>query len=336
LLFHRLAAIAMSLDQMQDGCRNGWGQAPDRAIEHPAPRDFKLPTISPSDPAGVAVQLFVAVGYHRIQAMEEPARGGEVEGVHRLRTATRRLRSDLRTVQSLLDPGWADSLGGELKWLGGLLGAVRDLDVLSARLAKAAGDTAPALTPLFDAFTERHDQATTALRDGLRSSRYTELVARLAEAAERTPLADEAAEPCRTALPPLAERAWDRLKRPARRIVADSPDEDLHEVRKRAKRARYAAEAVSVALGHPDSEDASRFARRATDLQDVLGEHQDAVVACGEIQKVVEAHCDNGPFSFAAGRLLERQAVAADAARQDFFNVWDRLDRKKHRRWLKK
>src|SRR5262249_1607035 len=163
-----------------------------------------------------------------------------------------------------------------------LLGAVRDLDVLRTRLAKSAGDTESALAPLFDSLAERHDHATIALRDGLRSPRYVELIARLAEAAERAPLTDEAAEPCRTALPPLVDDAWDRLKRPARRIVADSPDEDLHEVRKRAKRARYAAEAVSIALGEPGSEDASRFARRATDLQDVLGEHQDAVVACGE------------------------------------------------------
>ncbi len=321
----------MQHNDTRHGGRNGTGSTlGSRPI-----REFKVPAISSSDPAAVAVQLFLVVGYHRLRAMEEPARQGEVEGVHRLRTATRRLRSDLRTFRGLLEAGWAEPIESELKWLGELLGGVRDLDVLQSRLAQAAGESAGTLAPLFDSLAQRHTQASSALHSGLLSPRYARLIERLADAAERPALGDDAQEPCRTALPPLVGKAWVRLKKPARRIVADSPDEDLHEVRKRAKRARYAAESVAVALDESVADAAARFARRATALQDILGEHQDAVVACAEIQRVAEAHPHAGPFNFAAGRLMEKQAVAADAARGEFFKAWDRLDRKKNRRWFK-
>jgi CHAD domain-containing protein len=47
----------------------------------------------------------------------------------------------------------------------------------------------------------------------------------------------------------------------------------LHEIRKRAKRARYAAELAAAGI----EVDAGRLAKRLADMQDVLGELQDAV-----------------------------------------------------------
>jgi hypothetical protein len=70
-------------------------------------------------------------------------------------------------------------------------------------------------------------------------------------------------------------------------------------------------------------------------VQDVLGEHQDAIVACQEINRLVAERPHDGPFNLAAGRLLERQEQAAGAARSQFFEVWAKLDRKKNVRWLK-
>jgi CHAD domain-containing protein len=327
--------MATSTESKRRGTARGGGNGRGASPADGRPSEFTPPPIAPDDPTAVAVQVAIASGYHRLRANEPAARAGEVEGVHRLRTATRRLRSDLRTVGDLLDADRLEDLEAELKWLGERLGAVRDLDVLRARLESSAGDDAAALGPLFEALDRRHAEASTALREALCSDRYGRLTARLAEAADSPPLSDDAWEPCRDALPPLAEATWRKLRKSARRLCPDSPDDDFHEARKRAKRARYAAEAVAVALDPRAAKAASRFAKRATDVQDVLGEHQDATVACAEIWRAATSHPHGGPFNFAAGRLLERQAAAALDSRQKFFKVWDRFDRPRYRRWLK-
>jgi CHAD domain-containing protein len=291
--------------------------------------------VGPDEPAAHAIQAALADGLDRVGANDEPARRGEVEGVHRLRTSSRRLRSALRAFEGMVEPDWAGRLEAELKWIAGLLGAVRDLDVKKERLRLAAGESVEALGPLFTSLTERHTRASEALREALHGERYRALIERLAEAARSPALRDDAWAPCRTALPPLVAAAWSRLKKYGRALTPEDPDEEYHEVRKRAKRARYTAEAVASALGPDHTRDAERFARRAHDVQDVLGEHQDAIVACEEINGLVADHPHDGPFNLAAGRLLERQEHTAGAARVRFFEVWDRLDRKKVVRWLK-
>ncbi len=86
----------------------------------------------------------------------------DAEAVHKARVATRRLRSDLRTFRPILDQGWSEPLRTELKWLGSLLGAVRDADVLLEELGQKA-----ARLPV-----DRHASAT-ALRERLRGARGT-------------------------------------------------------------------------------------------------------------------------------------------------------------------
>jgi CHAD domain-containing protein len=291
--------------------------------------------VAPDEPAGRAIQATLADGLGRLRASAEPARRGEVEGVHRLRTTTRRLRSALLAFEGLIEPDWAKPLEAALKWIAGLLGAVRDLDVLTERLRRAAGESAEPLGPLFASLAERHAQASETLREALRGERYQRLIDHLAESADRPALLEDACEPSRTALPPLVAAAWSRLRKCGRGLSPEDPDEDFHEVRKRAKRARYTVEAVAGALGEDRAKDARRFTRLVTDVQDVLGEHQDAIVACQEINRLVADRPNDGPFNLAAGRLLERQEHAATEARARFFEVWEKLDRKKVVRWFK-
>jgi len=169
----------------------------------------------------------------------------------------------------------------------------------------------------------------------LEGGRCRDLLERVAEAADHASLRDEAWDPCRSALPPLARHAWKRLRSAGRALDLGNSDEDYHEVRKRAKHARYSAECLGPALDPDSANAARRFARRCHDVQDILGEHQDAIVACREIRRIASGHASDGPFNLAAGRLLERRATAADAARSAFFKAWHRLDRPKNVRWMK-
>jgi CHAD domain-containing protein len=259
---------------------------------------------------------------------------GEMEPLHQMRVGTRRLRSDLRTFRKLLDPEWVRTIRAELKWLGAALGDVRDLDVLLARLHENAGDLEPHLAGLFDELEDRREVARERLLGALRGPRYVNLLDRLVEAAAAPPLTRAADVAAKHALPRLARRSWRKVAQPGRALRDKSPNEDFHEVRKGAKQARYAAEAVAPALGKKAGRQAKAFAKRAADVQDVLGELQDAVVAQETINRFVESEERPGPVNFAAGRLLEREHAAGAAARRDFHRAWRRLDRGKQRRWM--
>jgi CHAD domain-containing protein len=274
----------------------------------------------------------------RIQSNDPDARRGDGEGIHRLRTSTRRLRSELRAFCNLVDPQWREPLQAELKWLAGVLGQVRDLDVLLARLRGAAVKAGESdlrdLDPLLDELEARHARALSTMQEALQSDRYHKLLVALERAIAHPAIAEEAWESCRTAAPPLVAAAWRRLKKPARGLKPSGLDADFHEVRKRAKRARYTAELIAPALGRRAAKGARRFIRLVTQVQDTLGEHQDAIVAQREIQSGLAAHPREEPFTQAARVLLESQRDAAKAARTAFFEVWDQLDRKKNRRWF--
>jgi CHAD domain-containing protein len=103
-----------------------------------------------------------------------------------------------------------------------------------------------------------------------------------------------------------------RLRKAVRELGPESPDEEMHAVRIKVKRARYAAELSG----------ARAYVTAAKELQDVLGEHQDAVVA----QERLRALADRLPAaSVAAGRLIERERVRADRGRDEWQAAWKRL-----------
>jgi CHAD domain-containing protein len=102
----------------------------------------------------------------------------------------------------------------------------------------------------------------------------------------------------------------------------------LHEVRIRAKRLRYACEAVAPVVGKP----AASLARAAADLQGVLGDFHDAVVA----EAWLRAASADAPAAqaVAAGQLIARQRDEAAHCRATWHHSWKRLRHKKLRAWL--
>lgn len=244
------------------------------------------------------------------------------EGVHQARVATRRLRSDLRTFRAVLDPEWAAGLREELGWLGGVLGAARDADVLLDRLTtraqalpEASADGAAELTA---ALEQRRIETHATLLDVVRGDRYLDLIERLIEAVQ-TPalLASRADRAAAKALPPLVERAWRALERKVRSLSHPPTNEELHMVRILAKRCRYAAEACAPSLGKRTH----RLAVAARNVQDVLGELNDAVVAEKWLRDWT-AHTDSISGAFAAGELAALERAAAKQARSQWPRAW--------------
>jgi CHAD domain-containing protein len=253
----------------------------------------------------------------------------DADPVHDARVATRRLRSDLKTLEPYLSP--VEGLRTELGWLGGLLGEVRDLDVLIERMrAQIAelpdADQAAAAAILGRLDDDRHRRRGELL-DGLGSGRYLALVDELIEATRRPPVADPSDDRrARSVLRRVTRKAWRRTARSVDRLGRSSPDAALHEVRKRAKRARYAAELGRDVFGKR----AMRLAERLADVQDGLGEVQDTVVA----EERLRALRLSSGSAFVAGMLACGERAARADARDRWPRLWKAARAKRLRRWF--
>jgi CHAD domain-containing protein len=249
--------------------------------------------------AGVGEQLRFLLGrsLHELESQDPGVRLGEdPEALHRFRVATRRARGVIRSTAPLSDGALAP-LDAELKWLTGLLGPVRDLDVLLERLqieARGLAVDRKGGEQIVAMLQEAREEARDVLLAGLGSARYMRLLASFEAAPAALGQIDEAAR-----LEPLGAAAFAKLRKTADRLAEEPSGEELHALRVRGKRARYAAELA----GLDGDARIARFVRAARDLQDVLGEHQDAVVAEQWIRTVSHRFST----ATAAGRLIERE-----------------------------
>jgi len=294
-----------------------------------APPDVAPVEASPNEPAVRAVQAALSAGLGRLIANDPPTRLGDVEGLHQMRVATRRLRSDLRTFRPLLDRTWAAGLSDELRWLGDRLGAVRDPDVQLGNLGSLATDLRPGIDPYLERLRDRRATGREALLEALTSERYVALLDRLVDAVRDPLVADKAQRPIERALPKLVRRAWRRLKRAGEAIGPDDRDDEYHAVRIKAKRLRYAAEAIGPSLGDR-APGLRRVAMAAADLQDLLGAMHDAVVTRSDLEASL-GETNHRKYAFAAGRLVERLGTSAREGRRRYPKAWRRVGR----RWRK-
>ena len=280
--------------------------------------------ILPRSGAGISfrdvVRFAIGSGASRLIANDPVARiGSDPEAIHQARVATRRLRSDLKTLEPLMDRTAVTKMRDELRWVSELLGSVRDTDVLIARVEETGrqlclepGATSAIVTELEQDRRRSHRE----LVDALASGRYVALVRELIAASEAPPLAQEL-DGDRRAGPKvrkLIRKSWRRVPRAVKRLQTNPNDTALHEIRKRAKRARYAAELAAAAL----EVDTGRWAKRLEQMQDVLGELQDAVVADERLAALVRDARITGRAAFAAGKL----ACAMDQARSHARDRW--------------
>jgi CHAD domain-containing protein len=258
--------------------------------------------------------------------------GDDIEAVHQARVATRRLRSDLRTFRSLLDPEWNADLRRELGWLGAELGNVRDLDVLGDRLRdelrRLPDEDASQGPKLMDRVRSEREAARAELASAMREPRYLALLDRVvAAASEPAVLPEVAASMARDVMGGLMEGPWGHLEHVCRELGPQSVDADLHEARIRSKRARYAAETLIPVFGKP----ARRFAARAEGLQTILGEHQDVVMMVAWLRG--QAGGTTARVAFAAGELAGDLNRAQEDARRAWPKAWKALRSKKLRFW---
>jgi CHAD domain-containing protein len=240
------------------------------------------------------LRFLLGVQLRELEAHDPGVRLGEdPEDVHKARVATRRTRALIRATRPLLGEV-LKPLGEELKWLGGVLGPVRDLDVLIDHLAGEVaqlGADEPAGQLLLDGLQAERDAARKRLLEALDSERYPAVLGAFESAIETLPPLEGSG-----AADQIARDEFRRLKKAADALPKNPTDDELHEIRIDAKRARYAAELAALGGGKA----AGRAVEALKRVQDTIGEHQDAAVAEARLRKLARAKS-----GIAAGRLIE-------------------------------
>ncbi|WP_298460480.1 CYTH and CHAD domain-containing protein [uncultured Cellulomonas sp.] len=318
--------------------------ADDGAVGHGAapvnPRPVRAGRWRRSSPAGDVALAHIGAQVDQIRALDLPVRLDAPGAVHAMRVASRRLRSALRTYEPLLRAHRTRPLGIELRWLAGVLGQARDAEVMRDRVVGSTeqhgsadlddGARDEVRGELDATYRAAHDDVLAQL-DG---ERYRELLAALTGFMADPPLRGRARRPAGDVLPRLVGRSERRVRRTMRAAhAADDAarrEELLHDARKAAKRARYAAESAAPVFGR----DARRLAAAMEAVQEHLGDHLDSLNTRARLTELA-SRTPRPSTAFALGRLHAQEEVRAEqsAARADA--AWRAAKKERLRRWLR-
>jgi len=287
-------------------------------------------------PAGDLALRYLFEHRSRLHDADRRMRSGDPEGVHDVRVASRRLRSALATYRTLFEPGSVDGLRGELKWIGGQLGQARDAEVLRERLLTEAADASPARDGAAAIIDEELSATQRAGREAalaaVGSTRYFHLLDALDELIAEPPFTPLSGRRADKVVPHLLKRDRAKVARLAQEaLAATSPDERdhaLHEARKAAKRLRYAAESATPLAPRRGR----RLARASMALQDLLGEHQDSVVARLFLEQLAASGI-SVETAFTLGQLHGLEQERAHNTERAFPDAWRRVPRVRPKRW---
>jgi CHAD domain-containing protein len=264
-----------------------------------------------------AVLAYAIEQQRAILAGDVALRRGNDAAVHQTRVAVRRFRSMLSSYSALFEEHATQRLDEQLRWYAGLLGEVRERQVLRRRLL-ARIDELPATLVIgavkvgMDTELAREQaERWVSLSEALVGPRYLGLLAELWRWTA-APIWSKKAGRGAAYLEQLARRAARKARRRLQHAQSsDNVAEALHDARKAAKRARYAYE-----LLQPSSSGKSvrRKLARLRGLQELLGEHQDSRASAEVLHRMGASDEALGRESgFTLGVLHERERGLARA-----------------------
>lgn len=287
----RLTPVA--IEPLTKGQRGDWLASG----EPPPPRKASRVTLADEMTAEDALQVIARSCLAHWSQNEVPARiGSDIEGVHQLRVALRRLRSILSLFSSILDPVARGAMNDRLRTLLQQLGPARDLDVFDDELLaplRADPEMGPELAPL-EALLQRQRQAAYAsVRRTLSGREHADLLVDMLLWVElrgwREGAPPELLEAQRQPIHELADKLLTKRYRRVRkrgRGFARLSAEARHELRIAVKKLRYGLDFFAD-LYEPRA--TKRFASRLGDLQDRLGGLNDIATARHLTQQLLAA-----------------------------------------------
>jgi len=284
----------------------------------------RVAELSAADPIADNARKALAVGAASLEHNRIPSELGEVEALHQLRVATRRLRACVELFAGSLYASKVNLYKRDLPWVAAQAGAARECDViaalLQARAAKMDIASPDLIAPMIEALAVRRADEHRKLCALLRSRRYRNLIAKLhAPALKKTAAVVKLGDAAASAVRPIARSAM----RMGAKVAPDASSTVFHKLRVRVKRLRYALEMLSALGGKRHRKVLSRL----EDLQEALGLCNDADVAIGWLRSYAETSGAPPRTILAAGALTQAIAVREQKFRRRSIKGWRRLDR---------
>jgi CHAD domain-containing protein len=248
----------------------------------------------------VSAQSDAVVGGHFALIDDAP------ESVHKTRVALRRLRSTVRSFIDFFDADQARDFDAEMAWYAAVLSPARDNEVMRLRISAAIAElpdelvVGPVAKHIDEQLSVEQNENRASVLAALDSPRYSALLGEIVRWRDDPPFTAAAGRPAATLTETLARLDKTLGKRLRAATSPSGSDEDMHRARKTGKRVRYAAEAAG-----------DRLSTAVTNLQNLLGEFQDSVVAQHLLRRLATEAWNRGEDAFTYGVLVanERQIV---------------------------
>jgi len=277
------------------------------------PRRSSPVALKPDERAGEAVRRILA---HLLEVIRDNAPGvledEDPEFLHQLRVTTRRARSALASLHGVLPEAGAAALAEELGWLGASTNACRDLDVHIEAVATPPGEAADSFEPVRELLGRSRAAAWEEAAQALRTERFRRLVESCQSLLSSSSAAEVAPPDADSPIKAVADErilaAHTRVLRRARKLDRKKTARAAHRLRIAGKRLRYLLELFRDLYPPHSLEPLLRDLKR---LQDLLGDHQDAVV---QQRRLAELASELGED--AAARRAVDEACSALAGRQ--------------------
>ena len=294
----------------------------------PPPRRVGSPVVPPDASVGDAAALVIGHLTDVILAgVPAAAAGATPEAVHQMRVAVRRLRSGLSIFHGAAGGPAFEAVSHRLRSFGAVLGRARDWDVFLGGVGQDVSDALPGdarIAAMLAAAAKRREVGYTALRKELASAGFRQLAMGLVQLAALRPWELEADDEQAAALDSPARHygATVMAKRRKQMLgtgadIAELPAEQLHDLRKKGKRLRYAAEFFAPEHG----KGAKRFVRCLSGLQEALGHLNDGNAA-GGLMAELPGGMSRG---FAAGAVQGYAAARSLDARVSIARQWSKF-----------
>lgn len=336
-------------DRMTAGAYNGGGPPEDARPSEGIPARPLGPGVFADDLMAEAVRKILRFQFDVMLAHEEGSRNGKnIDDLHDMRVATRRMRAAFRLFGSYFQPKAIRQFEKDLRGTGRTLGAVRDLDVFKKKVELYAGslpeERRHGLNPVLGRWRKDRKRARQELHDYLDSKRYRRFVEKFGEflytpgaGVDAVKPGDPAPHQVRHVLTSGVWRLYETIW--AYEVVLEgAPVATMHALRIDCKFLRYALEFFQEVLGPG----AAGVIADVIAVQDHLGDLQDAVVAS---QVLNDFMADWHKQAVKAGRsdveeVKEIQAYLAYRSEEakslvaKFPEQWPRLDSVDFRRRL--
>jgi CHAD domain-containing protein len=288
-----------------------------------APKSRKI-KLAPADTLAAASTSAIIAGCDALEHETQPAAAGEIEPIHQLRVATRRLRAALDLFSHVINANQQRLLRRDLAWIAQTAGAVRECDIMAetihGRSPKLDDPLASSLATLYAALETRRRGELAALAELVGSVRFHAMVARLhAPRINRrgtdTPLGPVAAG----LLQPIVRS----IRRAGAKLGDDATSEVVHRLRVRIKRLRYELEMLSALGGKRHR----KALKRLEAMQDLLGTYNDVCVTIAWLVAYPNSEGATPEAMLAAGAMAQSLAGRKQKLSRRCVAAWRKFER---------